>query len=114
MALISLTPCQRRDPSGVSQRRARTPHSATWASGDGTDLGIDIEDAHLSALLDVLDGLHARAVHVAAKLGVLDKAIALDEVEKVDARDKVVRDAVRLAWPRCPSRACPRERACEG
>ena len=95
-----------RSDNSKSAQGLDASHSSAWASGDGTNLGIDIEDAHLSALLDVLDGLHARAVHVAAKLGVFDKAIALDEVEKVVARDKVVRDAVRLAWPRCPSRVC--------
>ena len=55
--------------------------------GKRTHLGIDVEDTRLAALLrDSLDGLDARAVHVAAELGVLDEAVLLDEVEEAVAR----------------------------
>lgn len=73
-----------------------------WWGRRFTHLHLDVEhdDLALGGLL--LDGGLARAVAVAAELGVLDEAVGGDEVLELGHLHVEVVDAVGLAGPRAP------------
>lgn len=69
-------------------------------AGSTTHLHFDIEDDDLSLGGLLLNGGLARAVAVAAELGVLDEAVGLDQLLELGHAHVVVVDAVRLAGAR--------------
>ena len=72
---------------------AQLPHQTRLQSY----LHLNVQNAHPALLRNVLDRLDARAVVVAAKLGVLDEALLLHQVQELFLGDEVVLAAVLLA-----------------
>lgn len=59
-------------------------------------LHLDVEDAGAVFLGDILDGLDAGAIVVAAKLSVLNETVLVNQLQEVLLGDKVVFDTVLL------------------
>ena len=68
--------------------------------GQSTYLHLNVQDTCAALLGNVVDGLDAGAVRVAAKSGVLNEALLLDEVVESLPRHKVVLAAILLAGTR--------------
>lgn len=73
----------------------------------GTHLRIDIQNTLLpTLLLNRLDSLDARPVHVATELGVLDESALVREVDERFPRRKVVRRSVYFSGARGTGGVC--------
>lgn len=64
-------------------------------------LHLDIQDARPALVCNVLDGLYACSIEVAAELCMLNEAIVVYQVLEFLLGDKVVFDAILLAATRC-------------